>query len=823
MYAKWWQSAITIKVENMIRIICTECKNAYLQKEGNVLTCPSCKAEIPEEKENLITGIQYYNEGSFDKAKDCLMKYIVQNGADPEAIFYKALCDGFDFDEDTNSLKSTYLKIAEAFEDFESDSIPHYLALANDEMAKLEQFVAEKHIRMFEDADAEKIKKEVTTIINIQNDAKAFRTALTAIADKYNEQSVANQISVNFSKCFLVHPEIASEVGVLKFNKITDNIASHTVFTGILSTEIKNLEIYYRCIVMFFERNRQKYDFLMASAEKFSELDKLLAEGQYNTIKGTATIGDKLKSAAYDFFQESLKDHDDDFDTNEETVKIIETNVEEEPEEKEEVLEDISSVSTDDVQAEPTEAPAQAEEFEDISSDSEEAIEEIAEAEEIVEEANEEVIEAPEVEEAIEEVVEEATEEVVVVEETPSEPSQEAEEAPSQERTAKEEVQDAINSAKAAKLAALSEKAEPAEALVKTEEIIEVESQDPQPAQEEEIKDDTPSKPRRKKSFAPIITGIVIILGILVLIGFTVVPDKINETKYDKAVALADSGDFGKAADVFAELGDYEDSETKAQDCKYSFAQSLEVAKEFESARDVYKSLGDFKDSKAKVDSCTYNHALTKLDAGEYDKALAIFESIPEYADSAVRIEECKYNKALALCEAKQYVDAIDILSSLEKYPDAKEKTLEAKYSYVKENPKKDDAKTLEFLNDLAKEGYKDSVDIRNSLLGTKTKKVSFCINYSKTDTKTNLKAVENTKPIYFHVVVNDAKLYNKKLTIQYTTSMGYTEKKSIVLTKGKKTYAMYYPSTRDQGYTVKFKLVGSDKSTLASQTVTIK
>ena len=44
------------------------------------------------------------------------------------------------------------------------------------------------------------------------------------------------------------------------------------------SNDIKNLEIYYRCIVMFFERNRQKYDFLLASAEKFTELAKLLAE-----------------------------------------------------------------------------------------------------------------------------------------------------------------------------------------------------------------------------------------------------------------------------------------------------------------------------------------------------------------------------------------------------------------------------------------------------------------------------------------------------------------------------------------------------------------
>jgi hypothetical protein len=95
--------------------------------------------------------------------------------------------------------------------------------------------------------------------------------------------------------------------------------------------------------------NREKYDFLMASAEKFTELATLLEEGQYTTIKGTSTIGDKLKAAGYDFFQESLKDNDDDFETQTETVVILPV-PEEEPEEAEEVVEyeDISSSSIEE-------------------------------------------------------------------------------------------------------------------------------------------------------------------------------------------------------------------------------------------------------------------------------------------------------------------------------------------------------------------------------------------------------------------------------------------------------------------------------------------
>ena len=75
----------------MIRIICSKCKNAYLKNEGEKLVCPSCGVEHPISQENLLCAVQYYNEGDFSEANDCLMKHIVKNGADAQAIFYKAL------------------------------------------------------------------------------------------------------------------------------------------------------------------------------------------------------------------------------------------------------------------------------------------------------------------------------------------------------------------------------------------------------------------------------------------------------------------------------------------------------------------------------------------------------------------------------------------------------------------------------------------------------------------------------------------------------------------------------------------------------------
>ncbi len=826
-------------ITNMTRLICKKCKNAYLQKTEDKLVCPSCNEEYSLEEENLLAGAQYYNEGDYSSANDFLMKYIVKNGAEPRAIIYKALCDGYDFDEDTISLKATYEKIIESLGDIDKELFPQYLAVANDEAEKLEKALAEKHILLFEDADAEKIKKEVTAIIGIQNDAKDFRSALTALADKFNEENAEIQLSLKLAKSFLVEPEIASEVGQKKYEKILENIASHTVFTGILSTEIKNLEIYYRCIVMFFERNRQKYDFLMASAEKFTELSKVLEQGRYNTIKGTSTIGDKLKSAAYDFFQESLKDHDGEFETQEETVLIIDIKPEIEEVEEAPELEDISSntLDSDNDEAPVSESEEATATEPEETQDATQVIEISPEEDELSqsiasESTDEEAIEINE-EEASEEAIEEDVPEEIEKDESTENATQQTVpvELPSEEPE-NEIKEESHNSAEELNNETGESSADATQVIDAVKEEVPLQSKfqkiaDEEPEEEKNhTKKEKAPKPPHKKSYAPIVTGLVLVLGVLAIIGFAVIPDKLNEANYAKAKELSATENYAEAAKIFEELGDYEDAKDQALQCKYDYAASLEAKKDYDVAKEVYKSLGDFKDSKAKVESCYYNTALQSFDKGDYDNALAIFVSIPDYADSKVRIKECNYQKALLLLEAEDYSGAIDLFTSLEDYSDSKTKINDAKYAYVKANLDKKNTTTLAYLTDLVKAKYKDSVDIRNKLLGIEEEAkngVTHSITYSDKSTKENLKEAENTKPIYFHITVNEKKHYNKKLTVQYTTSMGYTEKKSIVLTADKKSYILMYPSTPSQNYTVEFKLLGSDNATLASQKITIK
>ena len=822
----------------MIRIICPKCKNAYLNNNNGALICPDCQQCFDQKEENLLCGAQYYTEGDYDKANDCLMKYIVQNGADSQAIFYKALCDASAFDEDTVSLNDAYDKLLQCLKELPEELFPTYLALANDEAQRLEKAVAEAHINLFVEADAEKIKKEVSTIINLQNEAKTFRIKLNALVNDYNETAAA-KISVRFSDCFLVDSTLATRVGDCKFEKISENIASHTVFTGILSTDIKNLEIYYRCIVMFFKKNREKYEFLMASAEKFNQLSALLEEGQYASIKGTSAIGDKLKSAGYDFFQESLKDHDDEFEAQKETVVVIE--VEEAPVEEVQ-LEDISSSSFGE------EATVTETETTDIYSDSSNEInseeaEDISSIEEITEyiedssneangeEASEDIDSSDEAEEETTEELEEALEEVL--EEEPDAFEEFAEEASAQIEASTEANEPEIN-------------AEATENETVSDYVVELSDNAPvtpcappviteeAPKSNKNNKSNAPKK--RKKSIAPFIAIILVLVAIIAVICVTIIPAKLQEKNYNDAKQLMSDKKYQQSAEAFALLEDYEDSEELAIESEYLYAKQLEESEKYEEAKLIFEKLGTYEDSMARHSSCVYNIALITLENGSYDEAKAIFETIPTYLDSSSKVSECDYQKAVSLVNNKEYEGAIDIFTSLGAYSNSTEKILDAKYKYVKDNLSKDNETTLAFIDDLIEERYLDIVAIRRDLLGpteeekpnandsenASTEKIATCINYNEADYTENLEEVVRTKPIYFHVTVNDETLYGKNLTVKFTTSVGYTEPHTVTFSKINNTYDCKYPRTDISNYTVEFEVV-NDGKTIASQTVTIK
>ena len=810
----------------MIRIICTECKNAYLLNKGGKLTCPSCNAEYDEALENLLLGIQYYNEEIYDSANDCLMKYIVKNGADPKACLYKALLDAKEIDEDVVSLSETYSKILDTFKDIEAEEFPQFIAIANDETEKLEKALSESRVRLLVDADAEKLKREVEILLNIQKEANGFRDNLKALANHYNENS-ENTLSLKLSHCFFIDSEIAKEVGDKKYQKICDSIAAHTVFTGILSTEIKNLEIYYRCIVMFFRMSHDKYKFLHTEADKFTEIAEILQNGQYNTIKGVENVADKLKSVSYDFLQESCKEHfDENIAEQEETVVVIApekvevADIAEEAEtvedvaeaaEEAEIVEDVAE-ATEEAEAveDVTEAAEEAELVEDVTEAAEEAevVEDVMEATEEAE-VVEDVAEAAEDAEAVEDVAE-ATENAEVVEDV----AEAAEDA--------EVVEDVAEAAEETEV--VEDVAEATEEAEVVEEAAEEASEKPvyvesarKIAKREKRAKERKAKSRKRK----ILVALVVVLALLIT-GIKYAPDLIDGYNYNKALELMNNKSYNEAIEIFKDLSGYEDSDAKLNECTYLYAESLENSEKYSEAKAIYESLGEYQDALTKVKSCTYNEALVSLNAGNFDEAQKLFESLEDYGDSKDKITECTYQKGLSLIENKEYESAISVLTSIQKYSDSAEKINEAKYGYVTDNFKKDNKTTVKYLNELAKAKFRNSAELKKELLGDSAANgdIVTVVNYSADDVKTNLNTLDHNKPIYFHAVVKDSDLYGEKLTVKYTTAYGYSEKTTVTLSSADNVAVMSYPRTSYSNYKVTFELAKSDGTVLASQTI---
>ena len=813
----------------MIRIICTECKNAYLQNKDGNLVCPSCGATYDKEKENLLLGVQYYNEENYTEADNCFMKHIVKNSLEPLSIFYKSLCDARNFDEDTLSLQDTYKKIINAFDDVSDEDFPKFIALANDETEKIEKLLCESHIRLFADADAEKIKKQVEIILNIQNEAKTFRTALAALVADFNQRS-PRKISAKFSDCFFVEGSVAAEVGDIKYHKICDNVASHTVFTGILTNDIKNLEIYYRCIVMFFQKSYDKYKFLLEQSEKFTKLAEMLELGQYNTIKGTGAVADKLKSISYEFLQESYKEHfDEQIDMQTETVVIIEPEIIEEPEVVEETAQEIIEDVIEDSVEEVTEAE-EATEAVELEADSEEEIvteEAEAPAEETAEiEASEEVTEeivAPEediIEIEVEETSEEIETEVVDISSTA-----EIEDV-SVEETVEEPAEEIVEEDSIVEIPVEASKEEIAEEEKSVEEIV-LENVEKIEANEEVINGDDQKdavvNPKKKKGHKGLILFVLIIVLAGIFAGYKYIPGLIKDYKYDKAVALADSGKYSEAITAFNELGEYSDSQEKALECEYNHALKLEEDGKFAEAKLIFQNLGSYGDASTRVQACAYSEAKDALENKNFKVASKLFMELGDYGDSKEMVKECSYQNALSLIENKEYKSAIEILTAIRKYSDAKDKILEAKYMFVTDNFNKKNKTTVKYLNELTAENYRNSAELRKELLGSSevmSDDIKAVVNYSATDVETSLTQLDNTKPIYFHAVVGDKSLYGKTLTLKYTTAFGYTQRKTVVLSESDNVAVMSYPATQYKNYTVEFELLDSNGQKIAGQKI---
>jgi tetratricopeptide (TPR) repeat protein len=185
-----------------------------------------------------------------------------------------------------------------------------------------------------------------------------------------------------------------------------------------------------------------------------------------------------------------------------------------------------------------------------------------------------------------------------------------------------------------------------------------------------------PKKKNRKGLQIGIAAGIVTLAAGIAAILFFIIMPAIN---YDKAVVLANQGEYTEAIEIFARLGDYKDSQTRMESSQnwldYEAATALFTSGDYEQAKRAFKAIVSYKDSKSMMQECQirldYAEALELFEQGDYLAAQDLFVQIDGYEDSNDMSYLCaykqKYEEAVAKAGNGDYAEAMDLLKSIEK------------------------------------------------------------------------------------------------------------------------------------------------------------
>ena len=128
-----------------------------------------------------------------------------------------------------------------------------------------------------------------------------------------------------------------------------------------------------------------------------------------------------------------------------------------------------------------------------------------------------------------------------------------------------------------------------------------------------------------KNTLFPKLLALVLILGILLSMTGCEAMD------YRRAVDMYNRGSFDGAAELFAALGDYEDSRELVTRSHYWAAITRMEQGKFEEALPRFLKLGDYEDCPQRVTECKYQMAVARFEDGKLSEAESVFLEFPDY------------------------------------------------------------------------------------------------------------------------------------------------------------------------------------------------
>lgn len=188
---------------------------------------------------------------------------------------------------------------------------------------------------------------------------------------------------------------------------------------------------------------------------------------------------------------------------------------------------------------------------------------------------------------------------------------------------------------------------------------------------------------------------------------------------------------------------------------KYEDAKQYLAYNKFEEAYNLFVELGDYKDAQEQQVICKYNEITYYLDNGMLEEAGTLLNTFKTDERFAQYVDECStkytYVKGKASYEDGDYKAAITTLNAIKDYEDAEDIINDAKYQYVVDNKQELTDLVESYVEDLHEISYPGIQAIYDELY---TLKVSFIVNNSETDAKTNMSAVSTYDTRYYHFVI---------------------------------------------------------------------
>ena len=130
------------------------------------------------------------------------------------------------------------------------------------------------------------------------------------------------------------------------------------------------------------------------------------------------------------------------------------------------------------------------------------------------------------------------------------------------------------------------------------------------------------------------------ILCYVLFVGMMLSVTGCKSQDYQKAVDLFESGQYGQAGEVFANLEDYEDSVAMVRECNYRIAIETLEAMDYETAHSLFVELADYSDSSEMIKKCCYHLALEAMEEKSYLQAKKYWKQAEDYQDARRKLDD---------------------------------------------------------------------------------------------------------------------------------------------------------------------------------------